>query len=296
MTVLKFIAYSLLSIIPVTLAPSSSWGQEAASPGAHLTVQDVVELTKSGFSEELIVTKIKRNGKAFDLNTDELLELKKAGVTDTVIKFLLDPTPPYTPPAPPKDPASGSAAATKATPSQAKTYPADKLASQVPSDPGLYIFSSASAPAKVDLKFLLGTQESAGMKMMKKKPKVIAYLVGSSSKTRVKSPIPPLYMRLPEGKEIEDLVLVELTVRNAHREIDVGPADPKQELKADSMRQFDSLQVGPSLFKITAAKLDAGEYLFMLLGSAEPPKGVYAKGYDFSLDPMAEARPSGKNH
>src|ERR1700704_199195 len=76
---------------------------EAAQPAksAALTVEEVVKLSQSGFAEELIITKIKKNGKAFDLSAEELLDIKKAGVSDNVIRFLLDPSQPYTPPAPP---------------------------------------------------------------------------------------------------------------------------------------------------------------------------------------------------
>jgi hypothetical protein len=31
-------------------------------------------------------------------------------------------------------------------------------------------------------------------------------------------------------------------------------------------------------------KLTKGEYMFFLLGSAEPPKGSYGKGYDFGIE------------
>src|ERR1017187_9753604 len=80
----------------------------AQTPGSTtpLSVEEVVKLCQTGLSEELIITKIKKNGKAFDLSTEELLELKKSGVSDNIIKFLLDPSQPYTPPAPPPPPAA----------------------------------------------------------------------------------------------------------------------------------------------------------------------------------------------
>ncbi len=59
---------------------------------------------------------------------------------------------------------------------------------------------------------------------------------------------------------------------------------PKPELKAEARRPFDALEVGPSLFELTTAKLTKGEYLFFQLGSAEPPKGSYGKGFDFGID------------
>src|SRR5215510_3476890 len=65
-----------------------------------LAIGDVVKLCKAGLTDELVITKIKKNAKPFDLSPDELIELRKNGVSDTVIKYLLDPTQPYTPPAP----------------------------------------------------------------------------------------------------------------------------------------------------------------------------------------------------
>jgi hypothetical protein len=64
----------------------------------------------------------------------------------------------------------------------------------------------------------------------------------------------------------------------------MGPPGPKPELKAEAMRQFDSVEVGARLFRIGTGKLPKGEYLFFHLGSAEPPKGSYGKGYDFGID------------
>jgi len=36
--------------------------------------------------------------------------------------------------------------------------------------------------------------------------------------------------------------------------------------------------------RVSTGKLGKGEYLFFLVGSAEPPKGNYGKGYDFGID------------
>jgi hypothetical protein len=254
-------------------------GQEPA-----LTIEEVVRLTRSGFSEEIIVTKIKKNAKAFDLNGDELLDLKKEGVTDNVIKYLLDPSLPYTPPPPPSPAVVSSSSIT--VPAAAKHYPADPYANSVPAEPGLY-FLSATAPVKVDLKFLLGTEE--GKKLMKK-GKTIGYLIGPNSKTRVENTMQTSYVRLPEGKDIEELVLVSLSDKNGRRELELGPSGPKQQLKAEDIRPRDALEVGPRLFKLTTQKLAPGEYLFLFIGSAEPAKGVFGKGYDFGVEGVADKK------
>jgi hypothetical protein len=265
-------------------------GARAQGPrsGDSLTVEEVVKLSKAGFSEEVIITRIRKNGKAFDLSTDELVELKKTGIGDSIIKFLLDPSQPYTPapvlPTPLPNRTEGPAALPPPPSPPAKHYPADAYASRVPPEPGLYRFPG-EVPVRVDIKILLGTNEGAGLgKVLMKKGKVIAYLVGPASKTRIKEPAPVFYMRLPEGKAIEEIVLVAFDRKSGRREIEMGPPGPKQELKAEAMRQFDALEVGQALFKLTPAKLARGEYLFFQLGSAEPPKGSYGKGFDFAID------------
>jgi hypothetical protein len=138
----------------------------------------------------------------------------------------------------------------------------------------------------VDIKLLLGEKEGAGLgKVLMKKGKVVAYMLGAAAKTRVIEASPVFYLRLAEGKGIEEVLLVMLEKKNDRRELAMGPPGPKPELKPETMRQFDALEVGAGLFKVTPANLAKGEYLFYLMGSAEPAKGNYGKGYDFSVQP-----------
>lgn len=128
---------------------------------------------------------------------------------------------------------------------------------------------------------LLGEKEGG---FLLKKAKSLAYLVGPSAKVRLAKGSPVFYIRLMEGKGIEGLLLVVMERKNDRRELDPG-SGPKPEMKPEALRQFDSLEVGPSLYRLTPAKLTAGEYLFYLSGTAEPPKGNFGKGYDFGIDP-----------
>jgi len=254
-------------------------------------------------SEDVVITKIKKSGKAFDLSTDEMLELKKSGVSETVIRYLLDPTLPYAP-APPPQPApaaaapasAGDAGARPATPpappaAPAKQYPKDAYAEKIPPEPGLYRIVD-DMPAALEIRMVLGVKEGAGLgKVLMKKGKTIGYLVGAAAKTRIQDPEPTFYMRLPDGKAIEEVALLLLERKNDRREIEMGPPGPKPELKSEAMRQFDSVEVAARLFRIATGKLAKGEYLFFHLGSAEPPKGSYGKGYDFGIDvPAARAK------
>jgi len=237
-----------------------------------LTLEQVVKLSQAGFSEELIVTKIKKNGKAFDLNTDELLELKKQGLTENIIRFLMDPTQPYTPPPPPQPKIAGP---------PGKKYPDDPLVSLLPADPGLYFFVEKT-PLVADLKILLGMRKG---KIMKGKP--TAYLAGPKAKLRAKAGKPIFYLRLPEGKEVSDLILTALLEKDDRRELDGLPGAKGNGLNADEVLQFDQWEVGPKLFRLSPPALEAGEYLLFLVGSAEPDKGTYGKGFDFGVDALA---------
>jgi hypothetical protein len=269
--------FTLVLLLAVPLSRSTAQPSPSSTP---LSVEDVVKLSGERISEDVIITKIKKNGKAFDLSPDELVELKKLGVTDNVIKFLIDPSQPYVPPARPD---AASPAPKPSLPD--KKYPEDPDASRVPPEPGLYRFYR-NAPVPIGIKLLLGEKQGAGLgKVLLKKGKVVAYLVGSAAKTRVTDAAPVFYMRMPDGKGIEELLLVAFNRKSDRREVDMGPAAPKPELKSDAVRQFDSLEVKAGLFRLTPATLSKGEYLFFLIGTAEPPKGNYGKGYDFGMDP-----------
>jgi hypothetical protein len=250
---------------------ASSSGQPQAPPSASsefpLTLEAVVGLVQAGLPDDIIITKIRKNGKPFDLNAEEIVDLKKQGVTDTEIKFLLDPTLSYTPPA---------------STSAGKHYPDDLHAVSIPPDPGLY-FWQEDKTQNVEIRMLLGQKVGGGFR---KKGSTVAYLVGSGAKLQIKESSPMFYLRLPEGKEIENVVLVTLARNGDRRELDLGP-NVKEELKPGVVKQFDMLEVGPHLFRISTHKLPPGDYLFFLMDSADPQKGNYGKGYDFQIDSAA---------
>jgi hypothetical protein len=58
---------------------------------SHLTVDDVIKMSKAGLGEDLIVTQVKANGTPFKLSTDDLISLHQAGVSDKVIATMVNP-------------------------------------------------------------------------------------------------------------------------------------------------------------------------------------------------------------
>lgn len=64
-----------------------------AQPQAPLTNEDLMKMVKAGFDEGTIVQAIKTNGSAVDTSVQSLVELKSAGVSESIIRVLLTARP-----------------------------------------------------------------------------------------------------------------------------------------------------------------------------------------------------------
>jgi hypothetical protein len=79
----KFVQASANIIPPAATVPPT---------GPKLTNADIGTLRNAGFSDDVIVSKIKASGADYKLGVDDLLELKKANISDAVIAAMLDAT------------------------------------------------------------------------------------------------------------------------------------------------------------------------------------------------------------
>src|SRR6202789_1238009 len=86
----------------------------ALSPG----LQHVVNLSKGGMSDDFILTYITNSGAVFTLSDDDIINLHKQGVSDNVIKSLIQTAAPASPPptAPAANANSGAAGAAPTPP------------------------------------------------------------------------------------------------------------------------------------------------------------------------------------
>jgi len=82
-----FIFLLMLGSAPLRLA-----AQDAKAVQKALTNQDVVDLVKTGLSPDIIKAKIKASTCQFDTSTAGLKGLKDAGVPDSVIVAMVDPS------------------------------------------------------------------------------------------------------------------------------------------------------------------------------------------------------------
>ncbi|MCK4546317.1 MAG: hypothetical protein KAW17_02655 [Candidatus Eisenbacteria sp.] len=61
----------------------------AASPAFGLTVADVVEMTRAGLGDEVIINQIRATHSRFDLTVDEIVALHGVGITDPVLSYMI---------------------------------------------------------------------------------------------------------------------------------------------------------------------------------------------------------------
>jgi curli biogenesis system outer membrane secretion channel CsgG len=136
---LKPLYLSLLSIALVSV--QGVYGQaakpaatHAAAPKAASPVDSVIQLVKSGMSENLIIKTLQRQNKPIDLSPADLVKLKNAGVSENVIGVMMDPSSApaaATPAAAPIPAAPPQSAAPASSPGPA-AYPAQPAVPSVP--------------------------------------------------------------------------------------------------------------------------------------------------------------------
>ena len=251
-------------------------GQEAVKPGS-MTIEDVIKLVQADVSDDLIIARVKRNAKAFDLNSDEIVALRKAGVSDQVIKYLLDPSQPYAP-APPPAPAARSAS---------KAPPADPLVAKLPPEPGIYYLKPPDQFVALDPKTVVPYKQPGKMTKLSGglvKGHVIGAVVGPSAQMRLKTGRVTFYARLGEKMAIEDLTLLTTEPEKDRRNLDFGTKAGQTNFPVKSVQQVESKEVSPGVFRMTATLEKPGEYFFFVRGSGDPKKGTLGKGYDLGVD------------
>lgn len=275
---------SRVFLIPLVLATFWALGAQEVpkAVGGSLTIADVVRLAKAGVTDELIIAKIKSNAKAFDLNSDEMIELKNSGVSQTVIEYLLDPNKPYT------APAASSGTPPVAAPPPGPKLPSDPLAAKVPSEPGLYYVSARADIVPLDFDSLVPTKEPGKASKLLGgllKGHIIGSIVGGKAKTRfTRRTEATFFLRVSEKATIDDYALLRLEPSANRRDLDFGTKPGKPVFPFRARVRFEPKQVVAGLYRIPLSLTEPGEYVMFVLGSGDEKKGILGKGYDFGVD------------
>lgn len=220
-----------------------------AQAGPEITNQRVIEMTKLGFGDEIIIAKIKTGTPKFSLSDNDLLALKQAGVSDKVIAAMLE-------------------ASVLTT--------ARVTVGEEPLE--LHLLGQSKVGGR------LGSMATFGVKSVKVK----AYLQGPHA-SAFGHQYATIVIELPPNDSIENYILVRMDGKEDRRELEMasigGAVGAKVGVRAEDIVPTSATPRGGNLYHLTPnSRLKRGEYLLYIIGSADTIKGIYGKGYDFSVE------------
>ncbi|MEO8375867.1 MAG: hypothetical protein ABI471_11620 [Sphingomonas bacterium] len=256
----------------------------------------IVTLSQAGLGDEAIIAKIKASGASYDLSTEQIIALKKQGVSGPVIAAML-------------------AAANPAPVAGALSI--DAVDPAVPHAPGVYLLMEGAAPAmkRIDATVsnqaktggFLGYALTSGIASMSIK----AAIPGESARTNTTSTRPIFYFFFDESNpdsvrqgtawssgsnatvtSPNEFTLVHLDKKKGRREARVGSVNiggAKTGVMDKDQIPFDYDMVRPGVFKATPrASLVPGEYGFMFAitgggGGGFTGGAMTARIFDFSV-------------
>lgn len=273
----------LLAVFTVLAMPAY-----AQAPKETLTNDAIIELTKLGFGEALIIEKIQHSSHEFDTSLSSLKKLKEAGVSDGVIKAMV----------------SAPSASAKEEALTVEDDPTDPIS---PHEPGIYCWMQKPDGVRlVQLEPSVYSQSKAGGWLE-------SQLTYGLAKTKLKAvvPRPRARLRLPEARPIfyfyfeqksaglsyshsfitgatnpNEFVLVKMKEKRDSREVTTAESNIISSSSGTSSadtKDFDFEKIRPGIYKvIMTTPLEAGEYCFFYAG------GQAERLFDFGIESGAE--------
>lgn len=279
----------LIGLVVCLAVACAAFGQESGAIKKRFTNEDVIGMTKLGLTDDVIIAKIRAMSAAgdaisFDTGVEALKTLKAEGVSDAVIKAMINPTAGPTVVA-----ASGSTPMTldpNLPPPEIGIYWKDRANFVLIHGQAL---SNAKAGGKAGSLFTNGMRNQHWD----------ATIDGPTSKNVVRERHPSFYFYVPEGADAADYVLIKLNKKGNRREFQVGSfggiTGGKSGVKNDKKVEFKAEHVGIRTYKVALnEELKPGEYAFFM-GTGESNtmagahggnrSGGFATGriYDFSV-------------
>ncbi len=258
-----------------------------------MTNNEVITLAKAGLNSSIIVNKIRTSKSNFDLSTDSLIALKKAGVSDEIVTTMLEAK-------------SGKAMPMNSANSKAATNgdPNDPMS---PHGLGIYLYEENSGVKKmtqlapnVSAQNRTGGLFTSSMTYGIGKIKTKANLPGTTADLQIKESQPVFYFYLDNksgglgttsgiASTPNEFALVRFNLRSDNREVTIAKSNAfgaKGGLSDEYVVEFNAEDLGNGIFKITPkTSLKNGEYGFYLLnsGNSNTSAGIGAKFFDFGV-------------
>ena len=302
--------------------------KKAAPPADPvMTNKDVIKLVQANIPESLIVQKIQQSKTKFDTSVDGLLELKKAGVSDSLIAFIMNPAaapmppapaaatpPPAAPPAPPveRTPSPGPAPAQTDVPAvnaakpvaatttnvALKTQPERHVEiTQAPANFGVYIESNGELKplGRIQTKVQISKFRSLLKSVVPfVRQKIDINIPGAHSTGRFEAHRPNFYAFFPSSRDVSKFKLLQCKITGQN--FDQRTVANASVLFSTEHNQDEVLcDIGPTpvrdLYRISPREdLPTGEFGFVEgnTGSKSTSNIDILDVYDFGIDRKEE--------
>ena len=294
---------------PAAAKPAASAAKPAPAPpaSAGMTNADVIKLVQAGIGESVVVTAVRTAARtSFQLDADNLIALKKAGVSDTIVAVMLDPKAalPAAAPAVAFAPGGGN------LDSRARVDD-PHAAVEIPRDPGIYIDLGDDKPNLVPLEPTVFSQAKTGGMLTSaltygiKKAKWKAVVRAPGATFRVPDATPVFYFYFEQksaglggsggfvgwlagATSPNEFVLARMTVKSRERELIVGEfglTGASTGTRSKDTVEFDVKKLGGGAYRVTPLEpLPPGEYTFFYAaGASALGAGATGKLFDFGV-------------
>jgi hypothetical protein len=255
-------AYLLFFCFTASFVPAFSQAAPANTSSGELKVRAdepspvpndnprVVAMVNKGLDDSIIVAKIKASSWTFQLSDDQMLGLRKTGVSARVVAAMVD--------------------------SSATTVARVNIDDQ----PVQMVTMGQAKTAGKLLNNLTGDLTTL---------KENAFLEGGTATTQA-SPMPEILVTVPKGDSIGNYILVRMNAKgDDRRELSVGTGggvgNGRTGLNSSSaIRPIRVITRGDNVYQILPLnKLKVGQYLIYVVGSSDEQRSIYGRGYDFSV-------------
>jgi hypothetical protein len=304
-----FRAFLLIALaLPVSGQQPSKKASTSAAKSQALTVDGVISMVQAGLSDDVIIARLRRDDKPFDLTSDDMIRLKQAKVSDAVLKVMLDPKADVSAPAPSAAPATvpapvypGVAKPSGATPAPGAAETGDPNDPMIPHDSGIYLYTKDrdGKPLMVVLERAsyqgakTGGMFGSAMTYGIKKAKTKAQIPGPHASIRVNEASPVFYFYFDDkqaglGKTYfgmnslsnpNQFVLLKLEVNKNDRETVIGKYSAwgsSSGTDSGATIAFKSERLRTGLYKVTVDPMQSGEYCFFASSGSTTAAGPIA--------------------
>jgi hypothetical protein len=245
-----------------------------------MTNDTVIKMVKAGLSDDIVLGSIRNQPPGFSVEPEDLIALKKAGVSDKVVAAIVEKAM-----AAPAAPAPAAPVSPPAAPAAAPT--GNPLAkAPLPTEIGVYYLKDGAwkelPPEVVNVKTggILKTIGTAGIV----KGDVNGHINGTHSANKLANPV-ELLVYAPEGTAITEYQLLRLREQKNSREFRTmtGGVLHQSGGATRDLVQFEGRKIAPRTFQITMPGLGPGDYGLLPPASADPNASSGRIGKIFSF-------------